>query len=52
MGLYRKAAKAKGLVKDLGYEEITPDKKKSILGFSLPIIQSPIDLPGYDNGRH
>jgi hypothetical protein len=46
-----KEAKAKGLVKDLGYEEITPEKKKSILGFSVPIIQSPIDLPGYDNGQ-
>jgi hypothetical protein len=38
-------------VKDLGYEEVTPDMKKSVLGFSLPIVQSPIDLPGYDNGQ-
>ena len=46
-----KKAKAQGLVKDLGYEEITPEMKKSVFGFSLPIVQSPIDLPGYDNGQ-
>lgn len=46
-----KEAKAKGYIKDLGYEEVTPDTKKSIFGFSIPIVQSPIDLPGYDNGE-
>ena len=46
-----KNAKSSGKVKDLGYEEVTPEMKRSILGFSLPIVQSPIDLPGYDNGQ-
>ena len=38
-------------MKDLGYEEITPEKKASVFGFSIPLVQSPIDLPGYDNGQ-
>ena len=46
-----KKAKSSGKVKDLGYEEVTPEMKKSVLGFSLPMVQSPIDLPGYDNGQ-
>jgi len=46
-----KKAKEQGLIKDLGYEEITPEKKRSVFGFSVPIVQSPIDLPGYDNGN-
>lgn len=46
-----KSAKARGEVKDLGYEEITPEMKKSVFGFSFPLVQSPIDLPGYDNGQ-
>ena len=46
-----KKAKSSGKVKDLGYEEITPDMKKSVFGFSVPLVQSPIDLPGYDNGQ-
>ena len=48
-----KVAKTKGEIKDLGYEKISPvdEKKKSIIGFSIPIIQSPIDVPSYDNGQ-
>ena len=46
-----KRAKVSGKVKDLGYEEITPEMKKSVFGFSIPLVQSPIDLPGYDNGQ-
>ena len=48
-----KVAKTKGEIKDLGYEKISPvdEKKESIFGFSIPIIQSPIDIPSYDNGQ-
>lgn len=45
-----KQAKARGDVKDLGYEP-TPPKESSLFGFSIPIIQSPIDVPKYDNGQ-
>ena len=45
-----KAAKEKGLVKDLGYEA-PPSKGSSLFGINIPLVASPIDVPAYDNGQ-
>lgn len=45
-----KKAKARGDVKDLGYTA-APPKSSSMFGINIPLIQSPIDVPNYDNGQ-
>lgn len=46
-----KAAKKKGLVKDLGYEDAPPRESSLFSGINIPLVASPIDVPAYDNGQ-
>jgi len=46
------SAKKKGLIKELGYKAVGEERGvTSILGFSVPLILSPIDRPEMDNGE-
>ena len=45
-----KEARDRGEVKDFGYPD-EPPKESSLFGLNIPIPQSPIDVPKYDNGE-
>ena len=45
-----KEAMENGEIKDFGYPD-EPPKESSLFGLNIPIPQSPIDVPKYDNGE-
>ena len=45
-----KAALDNGEIKDFGYPD-EPPRESSLFGINIPLPQSPIDVPKYDNGE-